>query len=45
VAVREERRKQGIKRFSSYDQISELVLGIGVGRLKTLEDAGHVRLY
>jgi len=45
VEVREERRKKGIDRFSSYKQISQLVAGIGESRLKTLEDAGHVKLY
>lgn len=45
VKVREERRSRKIYRFSSYEQISELVPGIGASRLKTLESAGHVRLY
>ena len=45
VAVREERRSRGIVRFSSFEQISELVSGIGASRLQALSSAGQVRLY
>jgi DNA uptake protein ComE-like DNA-binding protein len=45
IAVRDEREDRGIYRFSSYEQIADLVSGIGPGKLKALEEAGHVQLY
>ena len=41
VKVRDERRNS---RFSSFEQISELVDGIGASRLRTLKEARHVQL-
>jgi len=45
VKVREDRKKQGFQRFGSYQQIADLVAGIGEGKLAALEQAGHVKLY
>lgn len=46
VAIRNARRSQGIAtRWSSYQQLSDLVPGIGATRLRALQEAAHVSLY